>query len=151
MKIYVVYFRTMQDSPDVRVVSVTSNAKVAKRVFNDAKAQAEDWMADEDDDSGNWAEARMETFDGIRDIAVGSLLFVGIFTNWTESVETEIHLGGSESSIRSWISLRKRDLLREDPNIEPFDEDEAIEESMHLCNPDVMSDYYFSVEPVTVE
>ena len=151
MKVYVVYFRTMQDSPDVRIAGVTNNYAKAQVLFEDAKRQEADWMADEDEDSSNWAEACMAKFDGLKSLEVGDKLFVGIFTSWIDVVETEIHLGGSEESIQNWISLRKRDLLREDPNLVPFDETETVEESMHLCNPDVMSDYYFSVEPIIVE
>lgn len=152
MKIYVVYFRTMQDSPEVEIKCATTSKFIATQALTKAQREAEEWMADEDEDSGNWAEACIKTFDGISDdIGHGSLLYVTVETTWVEEVSTRLHLFGSEFWAKKHIGLRKKILVHEDPHLEPFDEDETFEESMHLHNPGVMSDYYFSVEPVIVQ
>ena len=150
MKIYVVYFRTMQDSPEVEIKCVTTSRELAYAKFHEAKEDEEAW--NEDDGSGNWAEACIKTFDGISDeVGRSSLLYVTVETTWVEEVSTRLHLFGSEFWAKKHIGLRKKILVHEDPNLEPFDEDETFEESMHLHNPGVMSDYYFSVEPVIVQ
>lgn len=152
MKIYVVYFRTMVDSPKVEIRRVTTSKFIAEQALAMAQREAEEWMADEDEDSGNWAEACIKTFDGISPAyGPGALVHVTVETAWVEEVSTTLHLNGAESSARYFVELRKRMLLNEDPDLVPYDEDETFEESMHLCNPDVMSDYYFSIEPVIVE
>ena len=152
MKLYVVYFRTMQDSPEVEIVSLTTSKKKADEKFAEAKKWEEEWMADEDEDSGNWAEACIKTFDGISDdIGPGSLLYVTVVTTWVEEVSTTLRLNGSEFWAKKYVDFRKRALIREDSNLVPYDEEETFEESMHLHNPDVMSDYYFSIEPIIVE
>lgn len=152
MKIYVVYFRTMQDSPEVEIRRVTTSKFIAEQTLTRAQREADEWMVDEDEDSGNWAEACIKTFDGISPAyGPGSRVYVTVETAWVEEVSTTLHLNGTEQSARYFVELRKRILLNEDPDLEPYDEDETFEESMHLHNPDIMSDYYFSIEPVIVE
>ena len=152
MKIYVVYFRTMVDSPEVEIRCVTTSKFIAEQALTKAQREAEEWMADEDEDSGNWAEACIKTFDGISPAyGPGFRVYVTVETAWVEEVSTTLHLNGTEQSAMDYVALRKRILVNEDPDLEPYDEDETFEESMHLCNPDVMSDYYFSIEPVTVQ
>lgn len=152
MKIYVVYFRTMVDSPEVEIRCATTSKFIAEQALTKAQRETEEWMADEDEDSGNWAEACIKTFDGISPAyGPGALVHVTVETAWVEEVSTTLHLNGTEPSARYFVELRKRMLLNEDPDLVPYDEDETFEESMHLCNPDVMSDYYFSVEPVIVQ
>lgn len=152
MKIYVVYFRTMVDSPEVEIRVATTSKLIAEQALARAQRDADEWMADEDEDSSNWAEACIKTFDGISDdIVPGSLLYVTVETTWVEEVSTKLHLLGSEFWAKKHIGLRKKILVHEDPDLAPYDEDETFEESMHLHNPDVMSDYYFSVEPVIVK
>lgn len=152
MKIYVVYFRTMVDSPEVEIRVATTSTLIAEQALARAQRDADEWMADEDEDSSNWAEACIKTFDGISDeVGRSSLLYVTVETTWVEEVSTKLHLFGSEFWAKKHIGLRKKILVHEDPNLESYDEDETFEESMHLHNPDVMSDYYFSVEPVIVK
>lgn len=151
MIVYVVYFRTMEDSPEVEIRCVTTNKELADAKFKEAKREEAVWMVDEDEDSGNWAEACIKQAVTTRDIGKGSTLYVGIATEWVEVVSTDVCLFDSEHWARRWVDFRKRGIIAKDGDIEPFDEDETLEESMHLCNPDVMSDYYFSVEPVIVE
>lgn len=152
MKIYVVYFRTMVDSPEVEIRCATTSKFIAEQALTKAQREAEEWMADEDEDSGNWAEACIKTFDGISDdIGPGSLLYLTVVTTWVEDVSTTLRLNGSEFWAKKYVDFRKRFLIKEDPNLIPYDEDETFEESMHLHNPDVMSDYYFSVEPVFIQ
>lgn len=147
MKLYVVYFRTMQDSPEVRIVGVTTSPMKANAIFEDAKRQEQEWMSDEDPDSGNWAEACMQTFDGLKNVEPGTELYVAVMTSWYEAVETDLNLHGTRESAEKWIDLQRSRVLTEDPDLTPFDEDD----DMHLHNESVMSDYYFSIEKVTVE
>ena len=142
----------MVDSPEVEIRCVTTSKFIAEQALTKAQREAEEWMADEDEDSGNWAEACIKTFDGISPAyGPGFRVYVTVETAWVEEVSTTLHLNGTEQSAMDYVALRKRILVNEDPDLEPYDEDETFEESMHLCNPDVMSDYYFSIEPVTVQ
>ena len=151
MKIYVVYFRTMVNSPEVEIKCATTSKFIAEQALTKAQREADEWMADEDEDSGNWAEACIKTFDGISPAyGPGSLVYVTVETEWIEEVSTKLHLNGTEPSARDYVELRKKILIKEDPDLVLYDEDETLEESMHLHNPDVLSDYYFSIEPVTI-
>ena len=85
------------------------------------------------------------------DTRPGDMFFAMIETDWVEEVSTSIKIHGSDFWAEKGIEFRKRKLLEDDPNLVPYDEDDTIEESMHLHNPDVMSDYYFSIEPIIVE
>lgn len=152
MKLYVVYFRTMVDSPDVEIKCATTSKFIAEQALTKAQREADEWMADEDEDSGNWAEACIKTFDGISPAyGSGSLVYVTVETSWFEEVTTKLHLNGTKPSAMDYVDLRKKILIKEDPDLVPYDEDETLEESMHLHNPNIMSDYYFSIEPVTVQ
>ena len=141
----------MVDSPEVEIKCATTSKFIAEQALTKAQREAEEWMADEDEGSGNWAEACIKTFDGISPAyGQGALVYVTVETAWVEEVSTTLHLNGTEPSARDFVELRKRMLLNEDPDLVPYNEDETFEESMHLHNPDVMSDYYFSVEPIIV-
>lgn len=151
MKLYVVYFRTMQDSPEVEIRCVTTSKFIAEQALTKAQREAEEWMADEDEDSGNWAEACIMTTIVSEDTRPGDMFFAMIETDWVEEVSTSIKIHGDDFWAEKGIEFRKRKLLEDDPNLVPFDEDESFEESMHLHNPDVMSDYYFSIELITIQ
>lgn len=152
MTIYVVYFRTMVDSPEVEIKCATTSKFIAEQALTKAQREAEEWMADEDEDSGNWAEACIKTFDGISPAyGYGALVYVTVETSWIEEVTTMLHLNGTKPSAMDYVELRKRILITEDPKLIPYDEEETFEESMHLHNPDVVSDYYFSVEPIIIQ
>lgn len=151
MKLYVVYFRTMVDSPEVTIKCATTSKFIAEQALTKAQREAEEWMADEDEDSGNWAEACIMTTIVSEDTRPGDMFFAMIETDWVEEVSTSIKIHGSDFWAEKGIEFRKRRLLKEDPGLVPYDEDESFEESMHLHNPDVMSDYYFSVELITIQ
>lgn len=152
MKLYVVYFRTMQDSPEVEIKCVTTSKFIAKLALNRAQREAEEWMADEDEDSGNWAEACIqECIKGDGRVKPGDQVFVVTDTEWVESIETMVMPFLFKKFADMNIEVRKSQIRNLDPDIVPFDEDETFDESMHLHNPGVMSDYYFSVEPVIVQ
>lgn len=151
MKLYVVYFRTMVNSPEVEIKCATTNKFTAEQALTKAQREAEEWMADEDEDSGNWAEACIMTTIVSEDTRPGDMFFAMIETDWAEEVSTSIKIHGSDFWAEKGIEFRKRSLLKEDPGLVPYDEDESLEESMHLHNPDVMSDYYFSVEPIFIQ
>lgn len=151
MKLYVVYFRTMVDSPEVEIKCATTSKFIAEQALTKAQREAEEWMADEDEDSGNWAEACIMTTIVSEDTRPGDMFFAMIETDWVEEVSTSIKIHGWEFWAEKGIEWRKRKLLEEDPLLIPYDYDETFEESMHLCNPDVMSDYYFSIEPIIIQ
>lgn len=151
MKLYVVYFRTMVDSPEVTIKCATTSKFIAEQALTKAQREAEEWMADEDEDSGNWGEACIMTTIVSEDTRPGDMFFAMIETDWVEEVSTSIKIHGSDFWAEKGIEFRKRKLLEDDPNLVPYDEDESFEESMHLHNPDVMSDYYFSVELITIQ
>ena len=152
MKIYVVYFRTMIDSPEVEIKCATTSKFIAEQALTNAQREADEWMADEDEDSENWAEACIQVFDGISPAyGTGSLVYVTVETAWVEEVTTKLHINGTKPSAMDYVDLRKKIRIKEDPDLVPYDEDETLEESMHLHNPDVMSDYYFSIEPVIIK
>lgn len=152
MKIYVVYFRTMQDSPEVEIRCVTTSKSIAEHALTRAQREAEERMADEDEDSGNWAEACIqECIKGDGSVKPGDQVFVVTDTEWVESIETMVTPFLFKKFADMYIEVRKSQIRNQDPDIAPYDEDETFEESMHLCNPDVMSDYYFSIEPVIVK
>lgn len=151
MKLYVVYFRTMQDSPEVVIKCATTSKFIAEQALTKAQREADEWMADEDEDSGNWAEACIMTTIVSEDTRPGDMFFAMIETDWVEEVSTSIKIHGSDFWAEKGIEFRKRKLLNDDPNLVPYDEDESFEESMHLHNPDVMSDYYFSIELITIQ
>lgn len=149
MKLYVVYFRTMQDSPEVEIKCVTTSRELAYAKFHEAKEDEEAW--NEDDGSGNWAEACIqECIKGDGRVKPGDQVFVVTDTEWVESIETMVTPFLFKKFADMYIEVRKSQIRNQDPDIVPFDEDETFEESMHLHNPGVMSDYYFSVEPIIV-
>lgn len=150
MKLYVVYFRTMQDSPEVEIKCVTTSRKLAYAKFHEAKEDEEAW--NEDDGSGNWAEACIqECIKGDGRVKPGDQVFVVTDTEWVESIETMVTPFLFKKFADLYIEVRKSQIRNLDPDIVPFDEDETFEESMHLHNPDIMSDYYFSIEPIIVQ
>lgn len=151
MKLYVIYFRTMVDSPEVEIKCATISKFIAEQALTKAQQEADEWMADEDEDSGNWAEACIMTAIVGEDTRPGDMFFAMIETDWVEEVSTSIKIHGSDFWAKKAIELRKRKLLEEDPLLIPYDCDETFEESLHICNPDVMSDYYFSIEPITIQ
>lgn len=151
MKLYVVYLRTMVNSPEVEIKCATISKFIAEQALTKAQQEAEEWMADEDEDSGNWAEACIMTTLVSEDTRPGDMFFAMIETDWVEEVSTSIKIHGSDFWAEKGIELRKRKLLDEDPLLIPYDCDETFEESMHICNPDVMSDYYFSIEPIIIQ
>lgn len=151
MKLYVVYFRTMVDSPEVTIKCATTSKFIAEQALTKAQREAEEWMADEDEDSGNWAEACIMTTIVSEDTRPGDMFFAMIETDWVEEISTSIKIHGSDFWAKKGIEFRKRRLLKEDPGLVPYDEDETFEESMHLHNPGVMSDYYFSIELITIQ
>lgn len=151
MKVYVVIMRTMENSPDVRIVSVTTSKAIANEKLKQVEAEVEEWMRDTDDDSSNWADAAIGTAKKQPRVKPGDKLTIVTITEWIEDVDTEIVVLPDEPTAKGFIADRKKFLLEEDPDLLPFDEDETLEESMHLCDESIMADYYFNVETVTVE
>lgn len=150
MKLHIVYFRTMVDSPEVTIECVTASKDIAERALLQAKREEEEWMADEDEDSGNWAEACMASFDMPDTIKEGDTIHVVVETFWEEVVSTCIYPFIHEENAMSHAALRKFDYLNDYPGLVPFDEDETIQEAMHLEDPDVAVDVYFDIVDVKV-
>lgn len=148
MKLYVVYFRTMQDSPEVKIVSLTTSKKKADEKFAEAKKWEEEWM---DEESGNWAEACMEEFETQFDVTSGETWYVVVETDWLEVVDTDVFIFREHDQAVDAIETEKAIIKMLDDGMVPFDEDETFEESMHICNDDVMHDVYFSIEPVVLQ
>lgn len=151
MKIYIVYLRTFENSPEVEIKSVTTSKAIADKRFKEAKAEGEEWMRDLEDESGDWAEAAIAKLTISGTVKPGDSVEVAIITEWLETVDTEVTVFPDAASAMDYIGQKKKDLLEERGTLLPFDEDETIEESMHLCDESVMVDYYFSTVTVTVE
>lgn len=151
MKLYIVYLRTMENSPEVEIKTVTTSKAIADEKFKEAKAEGEEWMKDVEDETGDWAEAAIADLTVPWEVKPGGTVEVGIITEWLEMVDTEITVFPDEPSAMDYIGKKKKELLEQRETLYPFDEDETIEESTHLVDESVMVDYYFSTETVTVE
>ena len=151
MKTYVVYLTTMENSPEVEILSVTTSKKIADEKFKVAMEREEEWIADVEEDSGDWAQASMIELYTPPGITEGKEAFVVVMNEWCDEVTTSICPFPSKSEAKWWVDSWKKNLTESDDRIEPYDEDDTIEESMHLRNPYIMIDYYFSIVPVIVE
>lgn len=151
MEIYIIYLRTFENSPRVEIKSVTTSKAIADKRFKEAKAEGEEWMKDLEEGSGDWAEAAIAKLTILGTVKPGDTVEVAIITEWLEMVDTEVTVFPDATSAMDYIGQKKKDLLEERGTLLPFDEDETIEESMHLCDESVMVDYYFSTVTVTVE
>ena len=150
MKLYIIYLRTMENSPEVRIIGATTNMKKADDLYEQASREANEWMADTDEDSGDWAEACMKSFDMTEDCKTGDTIYVFVETEWLECVETTIHPFLYKVSAESQLKSRKQDYLEDYPNLEPLDA-ETVKDAMSLEDPSIMIDVYFSIEEVVVE
>ena len=151
MKIYIVYLRTFENSPEVEIISVTTEEGKAKAAMTKAKEMEKEWMKDADENSCDWAEACMVEHDVAGDFKAGDSVGVSIITSWVDYVRTEVQAFHDLPSASNHISERKKLDLDEWKTLLPFDEDETIEESMHLVDESVMIDIYYSSELVTLE
>lgn len=149
--LYIVYFRTMVDSPEVTIECVTTSKSVADKAFIQAKREEEEWMADEDEDSGNWAEACIRTFAFPGDPKEGDTIHVLVDTCWDEAVSTCVYPFIREEDAMSLVGIIKQDYLGDYPDLTSYDEDETIEEAMHLEDPDIAVDIYFDIQAVTLQ
>lgn len=151
MKIYVVYYVTMEDSPSWAVVCVTTDKAIAEENFNEAKAWENEFMEDHDEDSGDWAEARLEEFEkGDGKVKPGDLVNVVAETEWLEGVETSVKPFLFEDFARDYVKVRKAKALEDYPGLVPFD-DETFDKAMHLHDDSVMVDFYFDIRQVEVQ
>lgn len=151
MKLYIVYFRTMCDSPDVEIKCVTTDETLANESFLEWKRYEDDINAREDLDSSDWCEACMETFDMTEERKPGDTIYVYIETIWYEVVETTIVPFLYEENAEIQLKMRRLALLEEFPDAEPFDEDDDPAEALHWEDPDVAVDIYFSIDPVVLQ
>jgi hypothetical protein len=151
MKLYIVYFRTMQDSPEVTIKCATTSKAIAELEYEKAKAEEADWMADEDEDSGNWAEACLREFDMAEDLKQGQDIYLLVDTRWHEDVETIVTPFVYEDNAVTQQAWAKEDYLKFYPGLTPFDEDEAWDQAIHINDDSVMVDIRVYVEPVTIQ
>ena len=150
-RLNVVYFRTMVDSPEVTIECATTSRLLAERALLQAKRQEEEWMADEDEDSGNWAEACIRTFEVPGSLKEGDTINLVVLTEWYEEVTTNIYPLIRKDDAETMAQVIKRDYLEQYPGLTPFDEDETIEEATHLEDPDVAVDIYVDIQSVTLQ
>lgn len=148
MKLYVTYFVTMENAPEISNVSIFTNWDNARKEYDRLVRLEHEWMKDLDPDDSDWAEARTETFE-VRDLDLYDSVAVVVETEWLEAVETTLKVFTSHDNAITkalhYIDERKAELLEQDPKLRPFDEYETIEETMHLCNDSVMVDYEFEI------
>lgn len=149
MKIHIVYLRTMQNSPEVRIISATTDETLAQEAFARAKQEEVEWQ--DASDSGDWAEACTESIDMLAHLHRGEKIHVVVETVWHEGVETTISPFLYEQNAVNRVNERRQARLEEYDRLIPYDEEESVDEAMHLHNPSVMVDVYFSIETVTVE
>ena len=148
MKLYIVYFRTMENSPEVTIECATTDKALAKAKYAKARAEAKELTEDYGDDEGNWYEAHMKTFDLSEERKPGDTIYVYVENEWCEYVETDIKPFLFSDNAVLYTDSRRAFFRREYSGLQSFDEDEPIEEAMHLEDPDVQADIYFSIEPV---
>lgn len=149
MKIHIVYLRTMQNSPEVRIISATTDETLAQEALAKAKQEEAEWQ--DASDSGDWAEACMESIDMLAHLHRGEKIHVVVETVWHEGVETTISPFLYKQNALNRVNERRQARLEEYDRLIPYDEEEPVDEAMHLHNPSVMVDIYFSIETVTVE
>lgn len=149
MKLYIVYLRTFENSPEVEIISVTTEEEKAKAAMAKAKEMEKEWMKDADENSCDWAEACMKSFDMTEDCKTGDTIYVFVETEWLECVETTIHPFLYKVNAESQLKFRKQDYLEDYPNLEPLDA-ETVKDAMSFEDPCVMVDVYFSIETVTL-
>ena len=150
-RLYIVYFRTMEDSPRVTIECATTSRFLAERALLQAKRQEEEWMADEDEDSGNWAEACIRTFEVPNSLKEGDSINLVVETCWHEEVTTNIYPLIRKDDAESLVRVIKDDYLKDYPGLTPFYEDESIQEATHLEDPSVAVDIYVDIQSVTLQ
>ena len=149
MKLFVVYFRTMEDSPEVHICAVTTDETVAKTAYKKAKKDERHLMKDaEDNESDDWAQAHMKTF-VFDEGKLSKEVFVFVETVWHEFVETIVYPFLNEEGAEAQLEFARKKAKKDYPGIRPFD-DEPFEESFHLHDDNVMVDVYLGVEKVTL-
>ena len=151
MKLYIVYFRTMQDSPDVKIRCATTNEALAKDEYKKAKKEKREWMKDVSEDSGDWAEACMKSFNIKKERKPGDKIFVLVENVWCECVDTTIKPFIYQEDAEGQWKTSKENLLNEFPDLTPFNEYESIDEATHLEDPSVMVDVFLYIEEVTLK
>jgi hypothetical protein len=147
----IVYFRTMVDSPEVSIECVTTSKFIAERALLKAKREEEEWMADEDEDSGNWAEACIRTFEIPNDIKEGDTIHLVVETSWDEEVATGIYPFVRKEDAVSLLKYAKQDWLEKCPGLVPFDEDETFDEAMVLEDEDEQVTIFFDIVDAKVQ
>lgn len=157
MKLYIVYFRSMEDSPEVTIECVTADKALADAKFADAKAEADKFTKDHEEDCfwrdeepWYWYEARMESFDMSENRKPGDTIYVFVETEWLECVSTTIQPFLYKVNAESQLKFRKQDYLEDYPNLEPLDA-ETVKDAMSLEDSSIMIDVYFSIEAVSIE
>lgn len=150
MKLYIVYFRTMEDSPMVSIVCATTSKAVADEQFAKAKAEAKELTQDYGGDSGNWYEARKRVF-SVPGIKTGDTIHLLVRTEWYEVVKTDIFPFVRKEDAESLVAKMKADYLEEFPDIAPFYDDETIEEARVLDDEDEQVTIYFDIVDAKVQ
>lgn len=155
MKIYVVYFVTMEDSPRWEVICATTSKELADKKLLAARVREKEWMNDDEtwcgEDSGNWASAEIAEFDVQYEVQPGEKVFVVFDTQWYECVDVALELFRTNDEAEAFVSSERNSQRETFPGIVPFDEDEPFEKAMHLHDDSVMVDIYFDIQEVGVD
>jgi len=154
MKLYITYFVTMENSPEVSQVSVFTNYENYRKEYDRLVRLQHEYMEDLGEDDSDWVEARTETFE-VAGLDLYDSVAVAVEVEWYEAVEVTLKVFvDHENAIGQalhFIDEEKARLIQEDPDLVPFDEEESFNESMHLCNDSAMSDYYFDIFAFTID
>ena len=148
MRIFIVYQRIFNNSPDVKILCATTDKGLAKKVYDKRKKTIKKDFDEENDD---WGEVCITSQSLPGTFKKGDTVEVNIITTWFEYVKTEVKLFPDKKSSLEYISERKKADLKKYESLVPFDEDETFEESFHLCDEDIAVDIYYSSETVKLK
>jgi hypothetical protein len=153
MKIYVIYFRTMDNSPSTEILCVTADKALADAEYRKAKQEEREFMKEaKEDDSSDWADACRRTQSVPADVKPEDMVKVAVYTEWMEFVDTQVKVFLDEASATKWMEKKRAEAIESyGPDLQPFDEGDTVEESNHLCDESVMVDVEFAIESVIVK
>lgn len=138
----------MEDSPDVEIRCVTTSRKKAREEYKKAKSEEAEWTEKEKkNNSGNWAETCMKSFDISETRKPGDDIFVVTETIWCECIDTTVTPFLYEVNAINQVDLLRKNHLDKNPDLVPFFEDESIQETMHLTD-EMQTDIYFNIDTV---
>lgn len=150
MKLHIIYLRTMDDSPEVKMTAATTSMAFAKEELRKARQEEAEWMEGKSEGDGDWAEACMSSFNIPNKtvpipVRPGDAISVFVETMWYDGVETTVEPFPDETKAGEYLELRKRQLLGELPGITPYDDGESLDETRHLYDEEIQLDVFFDI------